>query len=90
MRKEFRAQRMRPPQQFSGQLPTIVRRGQLTLLPQDLIGHCSEQGLLVGDMPVQRAGLDVQQLCQPSHRQVLQPVVVQDLQTRCDDVVCGE
>ena len=45
---------------------------------EDPVGDGAEQLLLVGEMPVQRAGGDVELAGQPAHGQVGDPVVVQE------------
>ena len=53
---------------------------------EDAVGDRAEKLLLVGEMPVQGAGGDVQLAAQPAHRQVGDPVVVQDRRRRLDHV----
>jgi hypothetical protein len=42
------------------------------------VGHRAEQFLLVGEVPVQRAGGHVEFAGEPAHGQIRDPVVVQD------------
>ena len=53
---------------------------------QDAVGDCAEKLLLVGEMPVQGTGGDVQLASQPAHRQIGDPVGVQDRRRRLDHV----
>ena len=53
---------------------------------EDPVGDRTEKLLLVGEMPVQRAGGDIELAAEPAHRQVGDPVVVQDRRRRLDHV----
>lgn len=50
----------------------------------DAVGDCREQGLLVLEVPVEGAGLDVERGRESPHRQVGQPVVVEEAQRDVD------
>ena len=57
---------------------------------QDPVGDRAEQLLFVGEMPVQRAGGDVELAGQPPHRQVGDPVAVEQRRRRVDHVAFVE
>ena len=56
---------------------------------QDLVGDGGQQRLLVGEVVVERAGLHPELGAEPAHREVGQPVVVEDAQGPGDDVLAA-
>ena len=60
--------------------------GHVTDRLEYAVGDRAEELLLVGEMPVQGAGGDIELAAQPAHRQVGDAVVVQDRRRRLDHV----
>ena len=60
---------------------TIIRRaaGASGYGSEDRLGDASEEGLFVGEMPVQGAGRDVEGAGEPPHREVGKAVLLQNV-----------
>ena len=70
-------------------VPVAGRRRRLAL-GQDEVEHAVEEVVLVGDVVVERHGLEAERLAELAHRQRLDPALVGELERRLQDPVAAE
>ena len=70
-------------------VPVACRRRRFAF-GQHEVEHAVEEIVLVGDVVVERHGLEAERLAEVSHRQRLDPAFVGELESCLQDAVAGE